>query len=895
MIGNRRVAQLIQAKRLTPDGKMIGLQRKLTVGAADDQYEQEADRVARQVLNTSAAVAAHSMQRAVSPEEDKDQMLQTKPLAASITPFVQRQMVHNEESEDKEKPVQAKFFTETSRDPLQRQPDTEEDETELIQAKSAGALTESFEAGADVETQVSQSKGRGSPLPDAVRTYMEPRFGVDFSQVRVHTGSAAIHINRDVGAQAFTHGSDIYFGEGHSPSNLELTAHELTHVVQQTGGAALTQDTSSVQRQEYRKYKATFHASPPSGASQHPASNHPAPRGATPQASPEHQLGSLAGSQQAAIRRPEYSSRLPDDGGRQVLALQVSAGQRLLAHEVTHTMQQQDGPTRPGPHGAVLQMQRLIGNRAVQAALQRESARGVIRPRPTTVGARAQEADETSACAYEAGEKATAIDRGILATDVQLITGTGSGYNAAPNSIVVADFRPESAVVRTSTAEELHRRAWISILERQSLPYALLGFTDCVGEERNNQKLRAGRANAVAALLPKTARQASVIGAAPAADFLMPGNSTRSERALNRAVLIRLPFEELRQAAQVDEYSADAVRFWQSNKTSSVADLINFVSGQAGALLDRNRVPRPDVLKDKVEGTGTLAFFNPKDWAITLDVEKMTSASPQGGVTQATMMSALTVEGVAALGSTCYHEFRHAEQHFLAARQAAADAKGGMSPKDLAQNMNIPLNIADEAVSASLTPLPDKYQAQARAWRTTLHGGRHFGYKKWNDKLRLAVELVTRAIDGTKLTGLSPGSLKYVWEKGLRKFIIDGLRDLSIRGDALLRSMTAGPDQDPVDDEIRKALTKTNFSLFMVLVTNHKGKNLADTDALTKMSPEEQLVARLEAQQWLSTLTLHLLETKIAADDAYRAYPVEAEAYQSEELVKQSIKQQGSK
>ena len=72
MLGNRRVAQLIQAKRLTPEGKIIGLQRKLTVGAADDQYEQEADRVARQVLNTSDAVAANSMQRAMSPEEDKD-------------------------------------------------------------------------------------------------------------------------------------------------------------------------------------------------------------------------------------------------------------------------------------------------------------------------------------------------------------------------------------------------------------------------------------------------------------------------------------------------------------------------------------------------------------------------------------------------------------------------------------------------------------------------------------------------------------------------------------------------------------------------------------------------------------------------------------------------------
>ena len=233
------MAQLIQAKRLTPEGKIIGLQRKLTVGAADDQYEQEADRVARQVMTTPDAVAANSMQRAMSPEEDKDKMLQTKPLAASITPFVQRQMVNNEEPEDKEKPVQAKFLTETSREPLQRQPETEEEEKEPIQAKSAGSMSDSFEAGGDVETQVSQSKGRGSPLPDPVRAYMEPRFGVDFSDVRVHTGSDALQMNRDVGAQAFTHGSDIYFGEGRSPTNLELTAHELTHVVQQTGGAPL--------------------------------------------------------------------------------------------------------------------------------------------------------------------------------------------------------------------------------------------------------------------------------------------------------------------------------------------------------------------------------------------------------------------------------------------------------------------------------------------------------------------------------------------------------------------------------------------------------------------------------------------------------------------------------
>lgn len=90
-LGNRNVAQLIQAKRLTPAGKIIGLQRKLTAGAADDQYEQEADRVARQVMNTTEAMAAASAERAPSLATTQNQTLQSKPPAASITPFVQQQ------------------------------------------------------------------------------------------------------------------------------------------------------------------------------------------------------------------------------------------------------------------------------------------------------------------------------------------------------------------------------------------------------------------------------------------------------------------------------------------------------------------------------------------------------------------------------------------------------------------------------------------------------------------------------------------------------------------------------------------------------------------------------------------------------------------------------------
>jgi len=94
----------------------------------------------------------------------------------------------------------------------------------------------------DLENQLNATKSGGSPLPNEVRSFMEPRFGADFSQVRVHTGSESVQMNRDLNAQAFAHKQDIYFGSGKSPGNNALTAHELTHVVQQTN------PSSSIQR-----------------------------------------------------------------------------------------------------------------------------------------------------------------------------------------------------------------------------------------------------------------------------------------------------------------------------------------------------------------------------------------------------------------------------------------------------------------------------------------------------------------------------------------------------------------------------------------------------------------------------------------------------------------------
>jgi hypothetical protein len=180
-IGNRAVDRLKPATRLPrPAAATLAIQPKLQVGPAGDRYEQEADRMAAVVMAMPA------------------------PQAAPPVP------------------------------PAQRKPEEEEVQTKA-QDPRAG-----FEAAPDFEDQLRGQKGGGAPLPSSVRSFMEPRFGADFSGVRLHTGSESAQLNREISAQAFTQGQDIYLGEGKenvdTGAGRQLLAHELTHTIQQ--GAA---------------------------------------------------------------------------------------------------------------------------------------------------------------------------------------------------------------------------------------------------------------------------------------------------------------------------------------------------------------------------------------------------------------------------------------------------------------------------------------------------------------------------------------------------------------------------------------------------------------------------------------------------------------------------------
>src|SRR5436305_684722 len=196
-LGNQHLQHLL---------RRAAVQAKLTVNEPGDRYEQEADRMADQVMRMAEPAAAP----AVTPWAASG--VQRKCAACAAGGGACPECAHEENEEEKaEKPVQRQ--------------------------ESAGPAPD--DPAAPPASPI--PPGGGRPLPAAARAFFEPRFGRDFGDVRVHTGDAADASARGFQALAYTHGRDIVFRSGEldpgSAAGRRLLAHELTHVIQQDRGA----------------------------------------------------------------------------------------------------------------------------------------------------------------------------------------------------------------------------------------------------------------------------------------------------------------------------------------------------------------------------------------------------------------------------------------------------------------------------------------------------------------------------------------------------------------------------------------------------------------------------------------------------------------------------------
>ena len=230
----------------TKEDEEIKIQPKLTIGPVNDVYEQEADRVAEQVMRMSEksrvgirSETVKQLDRAmITPSQISVRHDQT--VARYALPFVdvgdsEPFEVGQEESRPEEE-------TEIQRKALS--------EFEIQRSTIDGSQTATTKVEQSIEGIMRYG---GEPLSSGMRDFMDVRFGHDFSTVRIHTDELAGKVSRQLNARAFTFGNHIFFTPGEFRpaefSGRRLLAHELTHVIQQ-GASKNSLREKKVQRSE---------------------------------------------------------------------------------------------------------------------------------------------------------------------------------------------------------------------------------------------------------------------------------------------------------------------------------------------------------------------------------------------------------------------------------------------------------------------------------------------------------------------------------------------------------------------------------------------------------------------------------------------------------------------
>lgn len=233
---------------------------KLAISAPGDRFEQEADRVAEQVMRipdpsrAPSTLAIHELpatplqrqcgqckeeelQSPGSDEEDVGMAVDTDlPLLPSLS-----------KGPEEELPLPLS--------PAVRAPG--------IQAEGMHAADTNVQPRKARPTVIGTSTGPsgGRALDAAERSFFEPRFGYSFDQVRIHSDEHAADSARAFNALAYTVGSDIVFGAGQyvpgSSRARRLLAHELTHVVQQNMSHTPTQSPAPADGPVHLRAEAT--------------------------------------------------------------------------------------------------------------------------------------------------------------------------------------------------------------------------------------------------------------------------------------------------------------------------------------------------------------------------------------------------------------------------------------------------------------------------------------------------------------------------------------------------------------------------------------------------------------------------------------------------------------
>lgn len=209
--------------RLVQSSTHNNIYPKLEVSQPGDESEKEADRMADTVMRMED-------KEGIQKKEDEEQIAKKE----DDNEIVSRKCEHCEKEESVYKKNEDEQVSKKDDDEIIKKKCDKCEKEDKVHRKESGSASKT---PVNFNSALNSGKGSGSPLSSNTQTFMESGFSHDFSNVKIHTDSTAVQLSKDVNAQAFTHGSDIYFNSGkynpESNSGKHLLAHELTHVVQQ--------------------------------------------------------------------------------------------------------------------------------------------------------------------------------------------------------------------------------------------------------------------------------------------------------------------------------------------------------------------------------------------------------------------------------------------------------------------------------------------------------------------------------------------------------------------------------------------------------------------------------------------------------------------------------------
>ena len=225
------------------------IQTKLQISTPNDPLEREADRTAESVLRMpqpSLARKHGSPASATSLPSETDEIDEEKRVIAPKSKFHPIPLAVREDDDEEMTTVQRVCTECEEEEPsIQRASNKSGQEQKLscAEQKPGNNATTTFRdrtlsgSPRSVDKNINALNAGGTPLSPSTRAFFEPRFGQDFSKVKVHTDSAAAEAAQAINARAFTVGSHISFAAGEfapeSAAGRHLLAHELTHTIQQ--------------------------------------------------------------------------------------------------------------------------------------------------------------------------------------------------------------------------------------------------------------------------------------------------------------------------------------------------------------------------------------------------------------------------------------------------------------------------------------------------------------------------------------------------------------------------------------------------------------------------------------------------------------------------------------